>query len=256
MIKDESIAIFIGQKAEKLASAVYRVTDSIHDQEPIKWVLRNKALSFMMKLLSFSKNKGQISSFLYKDIYLELDEIIATLEVSFTTSLVSQMNFSILQGEYKNLRESINQFWNKYKSPIELSFEKMPKLRDEKGNDNNQDFVEDYSERDENTLKIVSKKHTFSQSFNETNKGQRGILLKDKNINTKPRSSHDKEKRKALILDFIKKTKDANIKDILSIPYLSENYSEKTIQRELIDMVAKGTLLKKGERRWSRYFLP
>jgi len=45
---------------------------------------------------------------------------------------------------------------------------------------------------------------------------------------------------KLTIKDFTK-----NIKDC----------SEKTIQRELLAMVAKGVLKKEGERRWSKYFL-
>ena len=65
----------------------------------------------------------------------------------------------------------------------------------------------------------------------------------------------DRVKRRELIIEYIKKHGEVNIKDIFSIQELSNSYSEKTIQRELIDLVERGVLKKRGERRWSKYSL-
>lgn len=67
------------------------------------------------------------------------------------------------------------------------------------------------------------------------------------------RPEGDKSDRRTIILALIKQKPNLGVKDFVkSIP----NVSEKTIQRELLAMVAEGTLTKKGERRWSTYSLP
>ena len=61
-----------------------------------------------------------------------------------------------------------------------------------------------------------------------------------------------KSDRRTIILALIKQKPQLAVKDISkSIP----DVSEKTIQRELLAMVAEGMLVKKGERRWSTYSL-
>ncbi len=58
--------------------------------------------------------------------------------------------------------------------------------------------------------------------------------------------------RRAIILNKIKEKPSINVRDLAdSIPHVSE----KTIQRELLAMVAEGLLVKRGERRWSTYSL-
>ena len=59
-----------------------------------------------------------------------------------------------------------------------------------------------------------------------------------------------KDLRKNTILDFIKRHNNVSIKDIA--PNII-GCSEKTIQRELIELISKGKITKAGERRWSRY---
>ena len=62
---------------------------------------------------------------------------------------------------------------------------------------------------------------------------------------------HIKDRQEA-ILSVIKNKGETSIKDISTIIH---DVSEKTIQRELSTLIAAGTLLKKGERRWSTYSL-
>ncbi len=66
------------------------------------------------------------------------------------------------------------------------------------------------------------------------------------------RAENDKNDRRKIILALIKQKPALTVRDITkSIPQVSE----KTIQRELLSMVAEGVLLKRGERRWSTYSL-
>ena len=56
--------------------------------------------------------------------------------------------------------------------------------------------------------------------------------------------------RTAKILNFIKSKKGVSIKEISNIV---RNCSEKTIQRELVQLIKEGSVKKVGERRWSIY---
>ncbi|OHA91519.1 MAG: hypothetical protein A2758_00155 [Candidatus Zambryskibacteria bacterium RIFCSPHIGHO2_01_FULL_49_18] len=61
-----------------------------------------------------------------------------------------------------------------------------------------------------------------------------------------------KNSRQSIIIGLLKRKKEIMIKDVS--PLIS-GCSEKTIQRELLSMVAAGILKKIGEKRWSRYTL-
>lgn len=58
--------------------------------------------------------------------------------------------------------------------------------------------------------------------------------------------------RMSLILDYISKHKGASIKDIAST---IKGCSEKTVQRELNELINQGLVRRVGERRWSTYEL-
>ena len=69
-------------------------------------------------------------------------------------------------------------------------------------------------------------------------------------LQTEPDSQ--KDKRQSAIIDFIKKNGGANVRDLMAVV---KGCSEKTIQRELALLIARGTLKREGERRWSKYLL-
>jgi len=66
------------------------------------------------------------------------------------------------------------------------------------------------------------------------------------------RVSQGQTERSRIILDYIKKHKQASIKDLSTI---ITDCSEKTIQRELALLIQQGLVRKEGERRWSVYLL-
>lgn len=60
------------------------------------------------------------------------------------------------------------------------------------------------------------------------------------------------ENRRTRILQVIKDKNNATIKDISEVV---SDCSEKTVQRELIDLIKDGIIVREGERRWSKYRL-
>ncbi|MBI2673985.1 MAG: hypothetical protein HYX23_01760 [Candidatus Zambryskibacteria bacterium] len=79
-----------------------------------------------------------------------------------------------------------------------------------------------------------------------------GSEVKDKPLREFGAVSVKKNSRQNIIITFLKRKKEAMIKDISP---LIGNCSEKTIQRELSAMIKAGVLRKMGEKRWSRYSL-
>jgi predicted HTH transcriptional regulator len=76
--------------------------------------------------------------------------------------------------------------------------------------------------------------------------------MSDKNQKTDNKTIKDKNDRQDTIKSMLKGGIKLTIKDFAKN---IKDCSEKTIQRELVEMVAKGVLKKEGERRWSKYFL-
>jgi predicted ArsR family transcriptional regulator len=65
--------------------------------------------------------------------------------------------------------------------------------------------------------------------------------------------THDEQKdRRAVILTLLQRKDRIAIKDVTAV---IRDVSDKTIQRELLALVAQGVLIKDGERRWSTYRL-
>lgn len=99
-----------------------------------------------------------------------------------------------------------------------------------------------------------------------TNKEKEGYVLSEKffsNTASKPVSSDIRVKdnlvekgkkvdRKTAILEVLKNRSNLTVKDVAQVV---TGCSEKTIQRELIELVEKGVVKREGERRWSRYSL-
>ena len=93
-------------------------------------------------------------------------------------------------------------------------------------------------------------------SFINTRKIQKDKIkfpVQKRVINTESVKENLKDKdRKALIIDMLKKKGGLGIKDFVQV---IQGVSEKTIQRELLSLVAEGSIRKEGDRRWSRYFI-
>lgn len=71
--------------------------------------------------------------------------------------------------------------------------------------------------------------------------------VKDSSVET-----NRKVDRKTAIVEVLKNRSNLTVKDVAQVV---TGCSEKTIQRELIELVEKGVVKREGERRWSRYSL-
>ena len=215
--------VFLYKKTEKLATALYMITNLFSDNEPMKWSTRKKisdVLSFMLTYKNLSINSKENFS---ENLRIMVLEIVSLLEIASRSGLVSNMNFSILKQEFSNLLIALEE--NKDR---EFSGGKQT-IPDNFFND--QTFLKEKSQG----------QNTFVQSHTPKD----NIIISDKSV-------FKSNNRQSVIIQTLKKKKELSIKDLTSVVH---NCSEKTIQRELTSLVFQGIVKKIGQRRWSRYSL-
>jgi len=257
----EVFGIRTSKKCERLATAIYLVTNFLLDTEPMKSRLRTLSLE-LVRDASFIKNGSQIvETNVLESLRSNVIETLSLFELAFVAGLVSEMNFIILKREYASLRDSIdikkasresrtdtilgdNFFYNQEPSS-------MPK------SDAPQGRASVFAPTTFSKGRSIGQASTSMSDRNT--KGQsvvsRQVVISTPSVQiSKPKipNSVTKEARRSRILKLIKDNREVTIKDIVAhFP----DISEKTIQRELVSLSDSGVLKKTGERRWSRYTL-
>lgn len=158
-----------------------------------------------------------------KDKFTLVREIISLFSIAQTAGLISEMNHGILLKElFKLEREVENPFG-------ELFFPETKTL--------------------ERTLREPQRLEAIKDKTVKERTESRPEL---KEFGAWSRPSIKKNSRQSIIIGLLKRKKEIMIKDVSA---LISGCSEKTIQRELLGMVASGILRKIGEKRWSKYAL-
>src|SRR3989344_3905308 len=154
------------------------------------------------------------------DLSATLDPIrqmVALIDIALHGQAVSQMNFAIIKQEYLALRSNIISEQSKYNPLHQLP---TPQLYQSAPTTRS-------ALAPAPTLPTINHKTGFQPSASDSQRRQQ-------------------------IIKYIRDKGWSSIRDIASaVP----NFSSKTVQRELIDLVRTGVLKKEGERRWSRYQL-
>jgi len=219
-IEKKADFITIYNKSYRLAAAVFMISNLMDRDEE----LRTKIKKLSLNMVSMSVNLKDISFYDAKKLMVEIEknslELMSMLDIASVSGLVSKMNAAVIKEEFQSFINELANFALKFESNKDVSVKNV--------------FNNSLLSGEEN-LKLGS-----------TNTHDKGDIHLLKNGNGQRR----KDLRKNNILEFIKGHKNVNIKDI--VPNIV-GCSEKTIQRELLDLIAEGKIKKVGERRWSRY---
>ena len=209
----------------KVVRALYFIARNIKDKN-ISSSLRSIASSLLHTSYSFLREEDskENKSVLYKDILLTLDEIFIFLQILFEEEILTSTQRMLFERELARLKESLGEGKGKTEnilpSPLDMSFlfeEKRPK---EKG------LIVEGREKSTSSLK------------------------KEKKLTPIRKDSLKKEERKKLILQQLRAQGEQ------SLPEIAKTFpsaSQKTIQRDLRELISQGIIEKEGERRWARY---
>ena len=238
---------FLFKKTEKISAAVYLVSDLFSEDEPLRMRLREFCLCLLSKFSALMEAQNDEKSAVARAVLTALAELDSQLGIAHMAGLVSVMNFNILNKEICSLGEVVEVEFSNEKIPGRMSFSAS--------------FFDigqyAYSGQDPASARFS---HNFSPAVYKGHKITKDIKDKVSNKIARkadaaphpPRQQSDKKGRQEEIVAIFQRDsgKALTIKDISVV---IKDCSEKTIQRQLLDMVANGVLKKEGERRWSRY---
>ena len=235
VISAKSDFMTIYKRSYRLAAAVFMIANIIDDNEEIKTKIKKLALN----LVSDSVNLKDINFYDTKKLISSMEksalELMSILDIASVSGLISKMNGNVLRTEFESFIQELNILMDKFNNTKNSSVGDI--------------FSDDLS------IKKISPNQEVSQLKNKNENPK--MIANDHPSNPKIFSGEnvDKEQkrkgmRKNTILEFIRNHNNSSIKDIS--PHIV-GCSEKTIQRELIDLIKIGKIKKIGERRWSKY---
>lgn len=225
----------INKKPENIASAVYLITSFFNDQEPLKWKLRALASELVPLALSIGETIFREREAVISETKNTAMKIAGLFSVAKNVGLISSDNHDLMQTEISRYVESLG----KPTDISELINSNYPVLK--------------APEIRENTVGKGLIEIKDKTNFSTEEKFTQPVIKKDKSLKEFGAVSVKKNNRQSIIISILKRKKEIMIKDVTP---LINGCSEKTIQRELSEMVRSGVLKKSGEKRWSRYSLP
>ncbi len=249
LFSGDSYGLFVFKKTERLVTAIYLLTGVMADAEPMKGKLRAIATDMLSTALSMSDRVWGEDLF-QKNLSNALCEMTVLFDVALTAQMISTMNHQIITDELKKLTNFL------LESSANYSSAKIAVPQNFFEGDYNFAPTDIYQIKKADTIKpVIAEQPAFFQGQNPIKDNQKIELpaeMSEIKVSKENKPIKDKNNRQEIILAMLKGGAKLTIKDFAKN---IKGCSDKTIQRELIAMVAKGVLKKEGERRWSKYFL-
>jgi DNA-binding transcriptional ArsR family regulator len=219
----------VWKRIQNIVAALFLIT-STWQEEDLKSSLRSTSLSMLTASSSLialaTINESHIRQL--TRFTLELDSLVA---VGFWAGIISEMNTLVLQKEIEKIEKDLHTLIQAYKNKYLISSALFKDVED----------IELHA-------KEFVKGHNKGQDIKDRVKDKFQVLSQKSSI---PFSDNRSERRQA-ILKLLGEKGNLSIKDFSTV---ISSYSEKTIQRELLALVAEGLVKRHGERRWSTYTL-
>lgn len=285
----------LSDRNEKLASAIFLLSDHIKDNEPVKSSLRQNATEL---ITCYAKNIPVKRTFLdsvsmqasaqghaavhshysyalqidkvhrfYDSVFQHISALSALITVGQRAGMISLTNAEIMNQNLKSTLQELQLVYSRTVSPV--SFDQLM------GDDFKAIPLAENGPRYERVLGVKKVPPVYkARSPQSTNGGSvthtdtpsviasvvdaaklaspGGVVRvgAQTNMNDRISQSEKVKLRQQQILDFIKGHPASTISDIIAVV---NGYSEKTVQRELINLIGQNVLRREGERRWSRY---
>lgn len=232
-------------RAQKIVAALYLLTNHIDTENPIRTEIRASATLMLKAVLLGSK---------IEDIK---NNILSFLSVAVLTKEVSSENALIIEEEFRNLKTTYTQVSEPVLSHLFIHDKEgaLVELKETKDN-----TLVSGSQSEE--VRIQKSTHS-SVKVSETR--ELSSMQKPKQLETSnqaiqrhdpgqdmPNKKDEKKARRTRVLEHLSKTELKTIKDVSKF---FTDCSEKTIQRELNDLVEERVIVRVGDRRWSTYKL-
>lgn len=250
--------IFIVKKAENFVRAIYLITNFLSDSEPLKWKLRTSATDLIERIMSFMRDdKNKVNESLHRAHFLGcLSVLVSLLNVGEQGGTISEANTALLKREIQSFFPIFEEkIFGIRGGDISLpiakkggfEFSRKPARGRPKGS--RRLSVRKYADVLLSPIQDVEQSQNVL--YEDNGQVKKPILVKketEKSVRIIRAEKHLARQR--AIVDALKDKKKLTVKEILSF---MDNCGEKTVQRELYELVDRGVLKKVGEKRWTSY---
>lgn len=222
------------RRAERIAAGLHMLTSHISDQEPVRSEVRSAAALVLSDVLKLRDEMRSAHSHSVAELQGRIRYLISLVRIMSVSGFVSQQNATtviealdelgtyIVASQRSVLSENISI------SREDLVDVRMPTYRP----------VQSRNVRDMSDVKDIKDNTATKDNRDVSNNSGDSIG----NVSVRVQS----------ILEILKVGGSLGIKDIsANLP----EYSEKMIQRELLDLATRGAIKKTGLKRWSKYSL-
>ncbi|MDP3661417.1 MAG: hypothetical protein Q8R17_00995 [bacterium] len=250
--------IFIVKKVENFVRAIYLITNFLSDNEPLKWKLRTSATDLIERVMSFMRDdRNKTNEPMHRAHFLGcLSVLVSLLSVGEQGGAISEANTAILKREIQSFFPIfIEKIFEVRCGDIDLpiakkqSFEFRRKPTRGRPRGVHKMSVRKYKSDLISPIQNIMPAHNVLYK----NKGHAVGSIFSKKDTAQTVSNIRMERRitrQKAIIEALKDKKKLTVKEILSF---IDDCGEKTIQRELYELVDRGVLKKLGEKRWSAY---
>lgn len=214
---------YISYKIEAITKAVFYITGNIKKDSVVINDLEKSATRAMTDIMSFIFNRHNTPANIAIESVVYVRGCLGCAEAN---GAVSKMNADLIRQAYEDIALLLSEYLPDENTVADAVQKDMPAIKD--------------------IAQTVGSAKQAHRTYSSAPKGQK------KQIVERGKNGQKKTERRNKILTFLKDNTDAGIKDIKNE---FNGVSEKTIQRELTSLVSAGLLGKKGERRWSTYFI-
>jgi len=265
---------FIAQKAQKILTALYMVTDFLSVDDPVRKQTRVD-MSHITQTYFYLLTGSQESSRSLVDVYNLLVSVCGNVALMQNIGLLSVMNANVLTEEILGIMRMTSDYLKQYH---DSSFDQkdLKEINDFSFGDNffavaqkSQGFAPSSKSQDislvkKDEVKEVSQNPLSSPAPEPIIKKTPSSLGSIKSViqmqeedadhvrQTKGQSVSAKAQRHKVINTILSQKRNVSINDIADV---LQDCSTKTIQRDLQDMINTGHVVKQGDRRWSVYNL-
>lgn len=216
----------------RINEALYRVTDLLPDQEPVKWMARKKAMEALTLFVEDSpalflalrmKKREEFAATIY--------HLLDLLEFASHNTFISQINFDVLSREYRSfLQEAAASREATPPAEIDLTASLFIPRSPE------------HQSRDEVGLALRSSQSEVGLA--PPQKKENVATQKEEELSTE-------ERRKRIFSYIIQKEKGITMQELLEI--FKGSVNQRTIQRDLMALIERGRVKTSGARRWRMY---
>ena len=203
-------------KTEKITAALHLVSGLLKDDEPMKWELRDLGMELLSSSFAASSSVPGDKNMVIQSLFASALETISLLNVARVSNLISPMNHDLLVKEIDRI--------------VGLLGERLAQSAENAGYVLSESFFRTPD--------------LFSSGFKSDSKAN--LQRSNGTPSMKKTFRHD------LIINALKGQSNLTVKDFSKV---IKDCSQKTIQRDLLELVSKGVVKKEGQRRWSRYSL-